>query len=488
MAKTITQKSSSMSRPPIVVVLGHVDHGKTTLLDKIRHTHLVDAEAGGITQHIGAYQVKGITFIDTPGHAVFAKMRSQGAQVADLAVLVIAADEGVKPQTLESLKFIQEAGINYLVALNKIDLPNINLERVKKLLVESGIMIEGYGGNIVVVPVSAKTGQGLDDLLEMILLLAAMADLKGSPVNKLEAVVIESKMNHRRGPMVTILIRDGSLKIGDEIQAGDSLAKIKAIFDDKNQPVKIAGPSQPVEVLGFKTVPTVGSLVEQIKAGPVSRFPHSDVLPAKNFIFGRGAGARVGSPASATRLKIILKTDTAGSLGALAVSLPKDLVVIKADVGDVNESDILLARATGAEIIAFNVKIPTKVKKLAEMEKINVADYKIIYELLEAVEKKLLQKTEPTSNEIILGKAEIIAEFKMKEKVAGGRVLEGEIKKVDRFHLLRKGQISGEGRIKSLKVGKNDVEKVKAGEEFGAILNLDFIVGDMLVSFRKAGP
>jgi translation initiation factor IF-2 len=501
------------SRPPVVVVLGHVDHGKTTLLDKIRQTNVVGSEAGGITQHIGAYQVtvepssrategsrgipygdkkeilhsaqddrKTITFIDTPGHAAFSKMRSRGARVADLAVLVVAVDEGVKPQTLESLKYIHQADINYLVALNKIDIPNTNIERVKKLLSEKGIMVEGYGGEVVAVPVSAKTGKGTDELLEMILLLAEMADLKGDPKGKLEAVVIESKLDPRRGPLATVLVRNGSLRVGEVVRVEDSLVKIRAMFNEKGKPVKIALPSQPVEVLGFKTVPPVGG---KVITEPLSSVPSKISVPS---VIKKESKTESETPESPEKkLKIILKADVAGTLEAIKASLPKDLQIINAEVGEVNESDVLLASATGAQIIAFNVKISPRVKELAEAEKVKITPYKVIYELLEDIEKKVLKAIEPTADEVILGKAEIIAEFEIKkERIAGCRMIEGEIKKVDKLHLLRKEELVGDCRIKSLRSGKRDIESVKGGEEFGVVLlGVDFTIGDVLVSFRK---
>ena len=281
MKKTTTKKglksssaSGKMGRAPVVVILGHIDHGKTTLLSKIKEIDLVRKEHGGITQHIAAYQVKvevekgkparEITFVDTPGHAAFNEMRSRGAKIADLAILVVAANDGVKPQTKESLKYINEVGLNYLVALNKIDLPEVKIEQAKKDLAENGVSIEEYGGKIVLVPVSAKTGQGIKDLLEMILLLGEMMELKGKASNLLEAVVLESKLDAHRGPLATVLIRDGSLKIGDEIRVGRVYGKIKAIFDDRGQSVKEALVSQPVEILGFKGVPLVGEKVERI--------------------------------------------------------------------------------------------------------------------------------------------------------------------------------------------------------------------------------
>ena len=472
--KTSSQKSS---RPPVVAVLGHVDHGKTSLLDKIRQTNVVAKEFGGITQHIGAYQIKNkdqtITFIDTPGHAAFSAMRSRGAKVADLAILVVAADEGVKPQTLESLKYIEKAKIPYLVAINKIDLPHPDLKQVEADLAKNGIAVESQGGKIVSLPVSAKIGKGLDELLEMILLMAAMEELKGDKKAELEAVVIESKLDKRRGFLATVLVRNGCLKIGDQVEAGGTVAKIKAMFDEKGQPVKEAGPSQPVEVLGFKKIPEVGSQVRSTEEMAVPEEEHRTEAKKEAL--------------EENKLRLIVKADVQGTLEAILTGLSQEVAIIGSGVGEINESDILLAAATQAEIVSFNVKTAVRVKKLAEMEKVKISHFQIIYKLFEAVTEKVKKKAEPFAGEAILGKAEILKEFEIdKKRVAGCRVLEGEMKKTDKFHLQRGGESVADGRIKSMKTGKEKIEKAKAGEEFGAIFSpsLDFQIGDVLLSYK----
>jgi len=472
------------TRPPIVVVLGHVDHGKTSLLDKIRQANIAEGEAGGITQHTGAYQIefkgKKITFIDTPGHVAFSKMRSRGAKVADLAVLVVAANEGAMPQTIESLKHITRAKIPYLVAINKIDLPEVNLEWLKKNLAEKEIFIEGYGGQIVAVPVSAKTGKGIDQLLEMIILMGEMAELKGSPADKLEAVVLESKMDSRKGVTAIILIRNGSIKVGDEIVIEGIKSKIKAMFDDNGKVISRAVPSQSVMVLGFSHVPSTGASVFKIgERQPViktalPKLSKKEVVEAKN---------------KKQQLKLILKADVAGTLEAIIGSFSEDVLVIHSEVGEINESDVLLASTTGAEIVGFNVKIPAVIKKLTETEGVTIKTYKIIYELLEDLEKKILKILEPTIDEQVLGSAEIIAEFEIeKQRIAGAKVISGVLTKQDTIHLKRGKEILGDCRIKSMKKGKLNVDKAKGGEEFGAILSpaLDFNKGDMLISFKKS--
>ena len=475
--RKISRKSS---RPPVVVVLGHVDHGKTTLLSKIKEIDLTKPEHGGITQHIGAYQVKSkdktITFIDTPGHEAFSEMRSRGARVADMAILVIAADEGVKPQALESLKYIKKAKIPYLVAINKIDKPNIDLDWIKKDMAKNDILVEGYGGKIVSIPISAKTGKGIDELLEMILLLAEMEEIKGNPRASLEAVVIESKLDSHRGSLATVLVRNGSLRIGDQIEADGAFAKIKAMFNENGQSVKMANPGKPVEILGFKTVPSIGSFVKRTEKLITSRAKQPNSRLAKK------------EKTEEEKLPLIVKADVNGTLEAILVGLPQELEIINSNVGEVNESDVLLAETTGAEIIAFNVKISGKVKKLAETEKVKLNHYQVIYELFEDIEEKVKRFAKQSAGEEILGKAEILKEFEInKKRIAGCRVIEGEVKKTDRFHLMHRDKLIDNCRIKSMKRGKEDVEQAKVEEEFGAVLSprLDFNLGDVLVSYKK---
>ncbi len=475
--KNISQNSS---RPPVVVVLGHVDHGKTTLLDKIRQTNVVAKEFGGITQHIDAYQIKfknkTITFIDTPGHAAFSEMRSRGAKVADLAVLVVAADEGVKPQTLESLKYIEQTKIPYLVAINKIDLPYLDLKQVKANLAKNNVLLEDQGGKIVNVLVSAKTGKGVDELLEMILLMAEMEEIKEKPGAELEALVIESKLDKYRGPLATILVRNGNLRVGDQIEADGDFAKIKAMFDENGQRIKTAGPSKPVEVLGFKTTPTIGSTLRRTETEPVSLEKKAIPSLVKK------------EETDEEKLNLIIKADVNGSLEAILSGLPEGVKVIDSSVGEVNESDVLLAETTGAEIIAFNVKTSGKVKKLAATEKVKISPFQIIYKFFEEIKEKVKKKLEPMADEEILGRAEVLQEFEIdKQRVVGCRVIEGEIKKTDQFHLQRLEELIGNCRIRSMKTGKKDIEKAKKDEEFGAILSplLDFQIGDVLISYRK---
>lgn len=478
-----------MRKPPVVTVMGHIDHGKTTLLDKIRKTHLVDKEFGGITQHIGAYQIehqdKQITFIDTPGHVAFSKMRARGAEVTDLVVLVIAADDGVMPQTKESLKHVRSAKVPFLVAINKMDLPQANPKMVKEQLQKEGVLVEDLGGDVVCVEISAKTGKGIDELLEMILLSAEMEELKADPNGPLEAVIIESKLDSRRGPLSTVLVKSGTLRIGEEIRVEDSLGKVKAMFNENGKRVKVAGPSKPVEVLGFKEVPKVGSAVVRMDGEPVTAISKKSRAASKAKKEQKREFFASSEDFASSRLKIVLKSDVQGTLEAIVGNLPGEVQVIFQAVGDVNESNVLLAATTGAEIIGFNVRVPSVVAKLAKTEKVGIKSYNVIYELLDDIKK---QVTKPEISEEILGEAEIIAEFEIKkERIAGCRVKKGKIGKTDKLRLKRGEEIIGDLKIKSMKRKKEDITEAKTGTEFGAVFisPLDFKISDVIIAHKK---
>lgn len=501
-----------------MAVLGHIDHGKTSLLDKIRETNVGAGETKGITQHIGAsvVRIKGkkgekaraITFIDTPGHTAFSKMRSRGAKVADLAILVVAADEGFRPQTKESWEHICKAGLPCIVALNKVDLPMANLEGARESLFQNDIPLEEGGGEVPSLPVSAKTGEGIRELLEMILLMAEMNEVKGDPEASLEAVVIESELDKRRGPAATVVVRDGRLKVGQEIWAGKTNGKIRALLDDQAKSVKEALPGQPVEVLGFKEVPEVGSMVTLTPPGPeviktqakkeqtggnrektnLEKQPEEQPEKQKE---GDSEIPEEKGPAADRRkprkLDLILKADVTGTLEAVKLSLPADVKVILALVGDINEGDVLQADSMKAVILGFRVRVSGVVKKLAEIEGVEIQTFMTVYDLLEWVEEAVKKLNEPVVTEEILGKAEIIAEFEGdKQKIAGAVVREGRIAKKDRLKLLRSETVIGYARVRSLKTGKDDVNLVPKGSEFGVVLDpqLDFEVGDVLVSSR----
>jgi len=471
---------AQQSRPPVVTIMGHVDHGKTSLLDAIRHTAVAAKESGGITQHIGAYQVtnaeKTITFIDTPGHAAFTKMRSRGAQATDIVVLVVSAVEGVKPQTVESIQHIKKAGVQYLVALTKMDLPEKNPEKVKAQLTEHEVFVEGYGGDIVCVPVSAKTGEGLDKLLEMIALVAELMELKADPTAPFEGIVIESKKDMHKGDVATILVKNGTLRIGDVVYAGRMVSKVKAMTDAFGKPMKEAGPSTPIEVLGWDEAPSVGSLIG------VTKQEQTAVVAVQ---------ADAASPQeleSVQKLKLIIKSDATGTLEAIEQSIAgNEVIFIGKGIGNVTEADVLLAESTGARILAFRVKVPAAVESLAELTKVKIKAYTIIYDMIEDVQKQVLKLIEPTIDEQELGVGDVIAVFDMKgERIAGCKVKTGEIARGQMYHLKRGGNTIADPKMKSMKTGKQDIESAKAGSECGIVFRAfsDVQIGDQIVAYK----
>lgn len=457
-------------RQPIVTVLGHVDHGKTSLLDAIRKTNVASKEAGGITQGIGASEVqvdntKKITFIDTPGHAAFSQMRSRGASVCDLAILVVAADDGVKPQTKEALEHIKLAKIPFIVALTKIDLPTADSEMVLGQLEKEGVFFEGRGGDVVKVEVSAKTGKGIKELLEMILLIAEVNELKVDTKAQFEAVVIETTKD-KRGPLVSVVVRNGLVNVGDLITAEGIGCKVRALFDARLKSIKEVGPGEPCQILGFSELPAVGTRVvkgeglglSQAKAGQEPK------------------DEKGGTP-------VFIKTTTAGSLEALLSSLPEGVSVIGSGVGDVYESDVLLAKTNGATIVCFESKASQQVTKLAESEGVRIETFRIIYELID----RLAEMVKGDRIDI-LGKAQILALFPFNnKKVCGLKVTEGTISKGGKIQLIKEGLKPVVLKILSMKKGKLDIGEAKQGEELGVIFDpqLDFKVGDVIVSVSK---
>ncbi len=506
------------SRPPIVTILGHVDHGKTTLLDFIRKSSVASKEHGGITQHIGAYQISVqatgsrqqkdkksselkpspsgarsnlITFIDTPGHAAFEKMRSRGAKVADIAVLVVAADDGIMPQTLEAIKHIKEVKVPLIVAVNKIDLPGINikiqLDKIKKQLSDQGVTLEEYGGDVPVVGVSAKTGEGIDKLLENILLVAELTEIKGDPQAPVAGVVIEANLDKFKGPIATILVRNGTLRKGDQILVGGVKGKIRGLFDWNSKPLDSAPPSTPVEVLGLESVPAVGSTLGEELPTTNYSLREASQLPTTTLVDKLKAG-------DAKLLKVIIKADKQGSLEAIQTSLEKYneerkvIDYISTGTGDIGEENIKLAATVGAIVVGFNVKLAPNVQKMAEGEHVLIRTYNIIYELLEDIEEVVNTLLEVGQLEEVLGKANIIAQFPhgKLEKIAGCRIIEGSIAKGQRLRVVRDGQVIGETKLKSLKKVKEEVAKVEKGNDCGMIFDppLDFQVNDVVESFR----
>lgn len=472
---------SLQPRPPVIAIMGHVDHGKTSLLDAIRSTHVADREAGGITQHIGAYQIEHnarlMTFIDTPGHAAFSKMRSRGAQVTDIVVLVVAADDGVMPQTIESIQHIKASGVQYLVAINKIDVPNANPIHVKTQLAEHEVFVEGFGGNVSCVEVSAKTKKGIPELLEMILLMADVSELKADPEASLEGVVIESGKNARKGVLATIIVKQGTLKIKTPLFTESVSGKVRFMMDAFGKMVKEALPGAPVEVSGFDIVPSVGSIVRD------------RVMELRSETKEKLEVQVTGEP-EAVRLAFILKADVAGSLEAIKSALGDSISILASGVGEITESDILLAETMKAKIIGFNVNASKSLQLLAEAHGVRMKTYKIIYDLLDDVAKQVEIFTNPNLGEEEVGVAEVVQIFEIRgDKVAGCKVKSGEITRGQNylFHWKRGEEILGDVRVKTLKQAKLDVESVKAPGECGVVLrgNPAFAIGDLIVCFTK---
>lgn len=470
------------TRPPIVAVLGHVDHGKTSLLDAIRSTNVAAKESGGITQHIGAYQVlhqeRLLTFIDTPGHAAFTAMRARGGQVADIAVLVVAADDGVMPQTRESISHINQAGIPFVVALNKIDLPDSDPIKIKGQLAEAGVLVEGFGGNVPLVEVSAKNHLNLDLLLENILLLADLQELSADPQGLLEAIVIESSLSKNQGPLATVIVKNGTILPGDHLLTVGSLipAKAKALKDWRGQNLNDAPPSSPAQILGFTLVPPVGSIIT-----------HKDSIDLLKDKLAPTSPTQLDHHHETAGLNLILKADVVGTLEAIISSLPEGLNLIHAGTGAINESDILLADTSDSLIIGFRVTPTPSAKKLAQIEKIRLNLFDTIYDLLD--ELKNLSHTDRLSKleETILGEGSILKIFDLPAfRVFGTKVTSGTFKTNDKVHLKRQDGTTKNAVITSLKVGPKDVTKVSEGE-FGAILNppLDAKSGDILIAYTS---
>jgi len=462
------------NRPPIVAILGHVDHGKTTLLDAIRKTKVAIKEAGGITQSIGASvartkEGKRITFIDTPGHAAFTKMRSRGAMVADLAVLVVDASDGVKPQTLESLEIIKQVKIPFLVGITKIDLPAANVEGVLGQLEKQMVLFEGRGGDTPYLPLSAKTGKGIDELLETISLLAEVKGIKGDASSPLEAVVIET-LKDKKGLLASVVVRNGTLKVGEIIYADKLEAKVRGLTDFSGEPVKEILPGEPGQILGFAELPSIGTILSTDKNLTLSE----KVEIKKKDVYRKIAKDEI---------PVLLKTENTGAMEALQTSLPPKIIVVDASVGEVLGSDVLMAKSTGARIFAFESKVSTDVLKLAEAEGVKIEKFEVIYELLDRL-NELLKKGLVE----ILGQAEIINSFPFNDKkIAGCRVLSGKISKGSLLILKRKEKELGKVKAISLKKQKTEINEAKGGEEFGVLFEpqLDFNLGDMLVSVNK---
>ncbi len=497
--------SNLVRRPPVVTVMGHVDHGKTSLLDRIRKTNVTEGEAGGITQHIGAYTVvvggKNITFLDTPGHAAFTAMRARGAQATDIAVLVVAADDGIMPQTIEAINHAKAADVPIIVAINKIDKPEANIDRIKTQLTDHGLVPEEWGGDVLVCPISAKTGEGFDNLLENINLVAEIKDLKANPDRKAKGVVIEAKLDQSKGPIATILVQNGTLKVSDSIVVGTVTGKVRAMIDDKGRRVTSAGPSTPVSIMGLDDVANSGDILYAVEQEKLSKLvaeerknrEKENMLKASqkvtlDDVFGKIAeGAMKG-------LNIVVKADVQGSVEAVKQSLEKlsnaevRVNVIHAAAGAINESDIMLAESSQAIIIGFNVRPDSNAKQVAERSGVDIKLYRVIYEAIEDVEKALKGMLAPKFKEIYLGKAEVREVFKISGvgQVAGCYVTEGKIQRNGKLRIYRDDIMITEGNVLQLKRFKDDVKEVSQGFECGMSIERfnDIKVGDFIECYQ----
>lgn len=491
--------------PPVVTIMGHVDHGKTSLLDTIRKTKVAVGEAGGITQHIGAYQVevhgKKITFLDTPGHEAFTAMRARGAQVTHIAVIVIAADDGVMPQTREAIDHAQAAKVPIIIALNKIDKANANPDHVKQQLAEIGIVIEEYGGDVICVPVSARRGTGIDDLLEMILLVAEVQEIKANPNRPATGVIIEAKLEKNTGPTATVLIQQGTLKMGDNIVVGALSGKVRAMFNDRGKRIQKAPPSTPVSILGLPEVPQAGDRLEVVPDERTAKQRALKVVEQR-----RNESIPLGQVSLDTlymqmqegktkELNVVLKSDVQGSAEAIKNALSKlgeeniKVRLIHEGIGNINETDVHLAAASEAVIIGFDVKADGAAQRLAQKEGVEIRYYDVIYKLTDDIQAALTGMLEPTLREIIEGHAEVMQTFKAGKTtvIAGCRVTDGKITRSSQARILRKNVKVYEGKIASLRRGKDDVREVATGYECGIVLEdfTDFEIGDIIEVFSQ---
>ncbi len=495
--------ADDQKRPPIVTVLGHVDHGKTSLLDVIRKTSVTAGEAGGITQHIGAYTVEAkgqlITFIDTPGHAAFTAMRARGAQVTDVAILVVAADDGVMPQTVEALNHAKAAEVPIVVAVNKMDKPEANPDRVKQQLTEHGVLPEEWGGDAIFVPVSAKTGDGIDKLLEAVLLVAEVRDLKANPAKRARGTIVEAKLDKGRGPVATVLVQNGTLRVGDNVVAGTAVGKIRAMFNDKNKSVKEAGPSIPVEVLGFSEVPNAGDMLNAVDEKLAKQVADERKEKERTEKFKSTAKVSLDdifgkiSEGQFKTLNLIIKADVQGSLEAIKGTVEKisneevKIQAIHGGVGAINETDVMLAKASGAIVIGFNVRADAVARAAAEREQVDIRIYNIIYDMVDDITAAINGMLAPKYRDTVVGQVEVRDVFKISGvgAVAGCYVTSGKIAKNCKIRIFRDNVGIYDGEILALKRFKDDVKEVAQGYECGvSIQNYnDIKVGDVFEAY-----
>ena len=492
-------------RPPIVTVMGHVDHGKTSLLDCIRKAKVTDSEAGGITQHIGAYTItlngEAITFLDTPGHEAFTAMRARGAQVTDIVILVVAADDGIMPQTKEAIDHCKAAGVPMIVAINKIDKPGANPDRVKQELAEQGLLVESWGGDVISEEVSAKQNLNIDKLLEMVLLSAEMLELKANENRKAKGTVIEAKLDKGRGAVATLLVQNGTLHVGDSILVGSTYGRIRAMFDDTGKKIKTAGPSIPVEVLGLSEVPEAGDRFNQVKDEKTARNMadsrkqklKAETLQASHRVSLEDLYSQI-KEGKVKELAIIVKADVQGSVEAIKSSLEKlstddvKVRVIHGGVGAISETDITLAAASNAIVIGFNVRPDNNAITQAEKEGVDIKTYRIIYDAIEDVKSAMIGMLEPEYKEVVLGSAEIRETYKISNvgTIAGCYVLNGKLQRNSEVRVIREGIVIFESSLSSLKRFKDDVKEVNSGYECGLTVEKfnDIKEGDIVECFK----
>ena len=492
-----------VKRPAVVTILGHVDHGKTTLLDAIRQTNVASGEAGGITQHIGAYQVvqknRLITFLDTPGHAAFTSMRARGAQGADIVILVVAAEDGVMPQTKEAIAHAKAARVPIIVALNKIDRPDANPDFVKKQLSELGLVPDEWGGNTMIIPVSAKQKKGLEDLLEAILLVSDSIEINANPEGKVTGTVIEAQIDKARGVVATLLVQNGTLQAGDTVLAGETYGKVRAMFDYTGKKVKSASPATPVQVLGFGEVPPAGDLFQVVPSEKEARaiIQERQTEKSRNKVTSSKATLEQlfekFQAGEVRELPLILKADVQGSLEPIINSLNElsqgdiKINIIHAETGSISESDVMLATASKAIVLGFNVTADNAARNLADQQGVSIRLYEIIYRMIEDIEKALKGMLEPEIKEVNVGQAQVRAIFTINKvgTIAGCRVIQGEVRRNTRIRVMRNGEKIFDGEISSLKHEKDDVKEVRQGFECGISLKgyNDLSEGDILESY-----
>lgn len=494
-----------VTRPPVVTILGHVDHGKTSLLDAIRKAHVAEKEVGGITQHMGAYQVdyegQKVTFLDTPGHEAFTAIRSRGARVTDIAILVVAADDGIMPQTVEAINHAKAASVPIVVAINKMDLPGADPERVKRQLSEQSLLVEDWGGDVISVPISARTGDGIDDLLQNILVVAELAELKADLGKPATGVVIEAKLDRRRGPTTTVLVQGGTLHIGDYITAGSRWGRVKAITNDQGQAIKTVPSGTPAEVLGFNSLPEAGDLLSVV---PNERTARSTAEGQERLKSVQQAQARTLTLEEVVKqidagdvkeLNLVLKADVQGSVEAVVQSLERltdteaRVRILHAASGGITESDVLLASASRAIILGFNVGEESRVGRAAERMGVEIRHYSIIYQLIEDMDQALRGMLEPVYTDVIVGRAEVREIFPSRRNVniAGCRIMEGRITRGASIRVLREDKVIAESTISSLRHFRDEVNEISTGQECGLMLQgfNEYEPGDILVAHRQ---